>query len=84
MKYLPQLFLLFSLVMAAWMLLPEQASPPPQPREIESYQPPPLQVDELGAESGLPLAAAQAGGPLEFVPSEQIGAGRAVDFPADI
>lgn len=83
MKYLPKLFLLSSLILAAWMLLPEPPPPAPQPPEIQHYQPPSLQLDERGAESDMPSAAAQSGG-LEFVPSEQIGAGRAVDFPADI
>jgi hypothetical protein len=72
------MFLLASLMLAVFMLWPEQhvSVPPPDIAEYES-PPPDLDADE-------PATALAQSGPLDFVPSEQIGADRAVDFPADI
>ncbi|MDA3933381.1 MAG: hypothetical protein PF630_03500 [Gammaproteobacteria bacterium] len=83
MNYLPKLFLLFSLVIAVVMLLPQSEPESPPPPQLQEYQSPPLVRDDSEPEPILPLAAAQSG-VLEYTSSEQIGADRAVDFPADI
>lgn len=81
MNHVPKLFLLASLLLAVIMLWPQQEQQQDSlpPAEISEYETLPPDVDTDGVESGL----AQSG-PVDFVPSEQIGADRAVDFPADI
>jgi len=83
MKHLPKLFLCASLLLAVVMLWPQQQDllPPPELTEYESLPP---DVDAETADGLVEQTAMAQSGPLDFVPSEQIGADRAVDFPADI
>ncbi|GAB4121631.1 MAG: hypothetical protein KKC01_00520 [Gammaproteobacteria bacterium] len=81
MKHLPKLFLCASLLLAVVMLWPQQQDLLPAP-ELTEYESLPRDVDTV--DRSLEQTAMAQSGPLDFVPSEQIGADRAVDFPADI
>ncbi len=83
MNHLPKLFLFASLVLAVLMLWPQQRESVP-PQELTEYQSPSPDLDSDGPVPVLDQTAAAQSGPLDFTPSEQIGADRAVDFPADI